>query len=413
MKHQKVLVLDFGAQYNQLIARRVRECGVYCEVHPCTMSVEEIRRMAPIGIIYSGGPSSVYLKDSPHVDPAIYDLGIPILGICYGIQLMAQDLKGVVVSPEHREYGRTETTFDTSCPLFKGLPEHAVTWMSHTDYIEKLPQGFAAAAATGQCPTAAMQNPARKFYGLQFHPEVQHTQNGTAILHNFLYEVCGAAGDWTMGDYAKTAVENIRAKVGDGKVLLALSGGVDSSVCAALLSEAIGSQLTCIFVDHGLMRKNEGDEVEAAFSGKSIRFVRVNAEERFLSKLDGVSDPERKRKIIGEEFIRVFEDEAKKLGKVDYLAQGTIYPDVIESGTGSATAVINKPPQRGRPARLRGLQGDHRAAAPAVQGRGAGAGQGAGSAGLPGVAPALPRPRPGGAGHRLHHQRKAGPAARS
>ena len=337
--HQLVLILDFGGQYNQLIARRVRECGVYCEVHPYTLPLDRIAAMNPIGIIFTGGPNSVYDPQSPHVDTGIYDLGIPVLGICYGAQLIAYGLGGVVVSPENREYGRTQTQFDTGCRLFKGLPPQAVTWMSHTDYIEKLPEGFRSTAHTDQCPTAAMENPARKIYGLQFHPEVTHSENGTRMLHSFLFDVCGARGDWRMDRYAEDSIQRIREKVGDGKALLALSGGVDSSVCAALMAKAIGSQLTCIFVDHGLMRKNEGDEVEAAFAGKGLNFVRVDAEERFLSRLAGVTDPERKRKIIGEEFIRVFEEEAKKIGRVDYLVQGTIYPDVIESGLGNAAVI--------------------------------------------------------------------------
>lgn len=339
MTHETVLILDFGGQYNQLIARRIRECSVYCEVHPYTMPLKEIKAMRPIGIVFTGGPNSVYLEESLKCDPKLFDLGIPVLGICYGIQLMAYLLGGQVKTPENREYGKTETEFDTRCPLFQGLPAKGITWMSHTDYISQLPAGFSAAARTVACPTAAMENPARRLYGLQFHPEVLHTENGMQMLHNFLYLVCGAKGDWSMGDYAKTSIASIREKVGDGKVLLALSGGVDSSVAAALLAKAVGSQLTCIFVDHGLMRKNEGDEVEAAFGSSGINFVRVNAGERFLSKLSGVSDPETKRKIIGEEFIRVFEDEAKKIGRVDYLVQGTIYPDVIESGVGDAAVI--------------------------------------------------------------------------
>ncbi len=339
MSHQMVLVLDFGGQYNQLIARRVRECGVYCEVHPYKLPLEEIKKKAPIGIIFTGGPSSVYGKEAPQVDKALYELGIPVLGICYGQQLMAHGLGGKVVSPDNREYGRTETFYNTDCILFKGLPRQGVAWMSHTDYVEQLPEGFTAAAHTAACPAAAIQNPAKRLYGLQLHPEVQHTQNGIAMLRNFLYEVCGAAGDWTMQDYAETAIEAVRKQVGDGKVLLALSGGVDSSVVAALLSKAVGSQLTCIFVDHGLMRKNEGNEVEQAFANSGMNFIRVNAADRFLGRLAGVTDPEAKRKAIGEEFIRVFEDEAKKLGKVDFLAQGTIYPDVIESGTGDAAVI--------------------------------------------------------------------------
>lgn len=339
MEHQLVLVLDFGGQYNQLIARRVRESGVYCEVHPYKLSARKIKEMAPIGIIFTGGPNSVYLENAPLPDPEVFELGIPVLGICYGIQAMAHCLGGVVVTPDNREYGRTQTSFDSKCALFKGLPKEGITWMSHTDYVEKLPEEFVSVAHTDDCPTAAMQNTQRKLYGLQFHPEVLHTQNGLAMLRNFLFEVCGAKGDWTMGDYAKASIQQLRSHIGDGKVLLALSGGVDSSVVAELLSQAVGNQLTCIFVDHGLMRKNEGDEVEAAFGNSGMNFVRVNAQERFLARLAGVTDPETKRKIIGEEFIRVFEEEAKKIGKVDYLAQGTIYPDVIESGTGDAAVI--------------------------------------------------------------------------
>ena len=339
MKHQWVLVLDFGGQYNQLIARRVRDNGVYCEVRSYKTPVEEIRALSPIGIILTGGPNSVYQPESPKADPALFALGIPVLGICYGIQAMAHALGGRVAACESREYGRTETVYDPSCPLFDGLPAQGISWMSHTDRIEQLPEGFTVAAHTAGCPVAAMQNPARRLYGVQFHPEVQHTAHGDTMLHNFLYRVCGAVGDWSMQDYAKTAVRELREKIGGGKALLALSGGVDSSVVAALLSEAIGSQLTCIFVDHGLMRKNEGDEIEAAFAGRGLRLVRVNAAERFLARLAGVEEPERKRKIIGEEFIRVFEEEAKKIGQVDYFCQGTIYPDVIESGLGDAAVI--------------------------------------------------------------------------
>ena len=342
MSHQTVIVLDFGGQYNQLIARRVRECGVYCEVKPYTTSLDAIRAIDPIGIIFTGGPNSVYEETSPHVDPAIFELGIPILGICYGCQLIAHNLGGRVVPASDasaREYGKTETFFDTSCSLFKGLPAEGISWMSHGDYMEKVPDGFALTAHSDACPNVAIADEARKFYGVQFHPEVNHTENGVKMIRNFLYEACGAVGDWTMGDYCKTAIAQTREKVGDGKVLLALSGGVDSSVAAALLAEAVGRQLTCVFVDHGLMRKDEGDEVEAAFKKWDINFVRVDAEQRFLDKLAGVTEPERKRKIIGEEFIRVFEDEAKKIGKVDFLAQGTIYPDVIESGLGNAATI--------------------------------------------------------------------------
>ena len=342
MKHEMVIVLDFGGQYNQLIARRVRECGVYCEVKPYTTPLEELKRMEPIGFLFTGGPNSVYLEDAPRVDPAIFELGVPVLGICYGCQLMAHTLGGRVTAAQAdsaREYGKTETFYDTSCRLFQDLPEQGISWMSHGDYMEKVPEGFALTARSAACPNVAIADEKRGFYGVQFHPEVNHTQHGTDMLRNFLYSVCGAKGDWTMGDYKDTAIRQIREQVGSGGVLLALSGGVDSSVAAALLAEAVGSQLTCVFVDHGLMRLREGDEVEAAFAPWDIRFVRVNAEALFLKKLAGVTEPEAKRKIIGEEFIRVFETEAKKIGQVDYLVQGTIYPDVIESGAGNAAVI--------------------------------------------------------------------------
>ena len=342
MSHQMVIVLDFGGQYNQLIARRVRECGVYCEVKPYTTPLAELKAMDPIGIIFTGGPNSVYLEDSPHVDGEIFTWGVPILGICYGCQLMAHTLGGEVTAAQDdtaREYGKTVTYYDTACKLFRGLPAQGISWMSHGDYMAKVPEGFALTAHSDACPNVAIADEARGFYGVQYHPEVNHTEHGVDMIRNFLYEVCHATGDWTMGDYKRTAVAAIREKVGSGKVLLALSGGVDSSVCAALLAEAVGEQLTCVFVDHGLMRKNEGDEVEAAFSKWAMNFVRVDAEQRFLDKLAGVTEPERKRKIIGEEFIRVFEEEAKKIGAVDFLAQGTIYPDVIESGAGDAAVI--------------------------------------------------------------------------
>ena len=342
---QKVLILDFGGQYNQLIARRVRECNVYCEVKPYTMPMEKIREFDPIGIIFTGGPNSVYLPDSPQVDPAIFRLGVPILGICYGCQLMAHTLGGQVTAAQAdtaREYGKTETVYDTTCPLFHSLPEKGISWMSHGDFMAKVPAGFALVGHTAACPNVAIADEARGFYGVQFHPEVNHTENGTAMLRNFLYRVCHAQGDWTMGDFCKSTVADLQAKIGSkGRVLLALSGGVDSSVLAALLAEAVGDRLTCVFVDHGLMRKNEGDEVEAAFAKWDIHFVRVNAEDRFLSKLAGVTDPETKRKIIGAEFGYVFLDEALKFGitKEDFFAQGTIYPDVIESGMGEADTI--------------------------------------------------------------------------
>ena len=342
MSHQMIVVLDFGGQYNQLIARRVRECGVYCEVKPYTTPLEELKKLDPIGFIFTGGPNSVYLETSPHADPAIFEMGVPVLGICYGCQLMAYTLGGMVTAAQEdtaREYGKTETFFDTDCLLFKGLPEAGVSWMSHGDYMERVPEGFALTARSKACPNVAIADAERGFYGVQFHPEVNHTENGLRMIRNFLYEVCGAKGDWTMEDYKRTAIAAVRKKVGGGRVLLALSGGVDSSVCAALLAEAVGEQLTCVFVDHGLMRKNEGDEVQAAFQPWAMNFVRVDAEARFLEKLAGIAEPERKRKIIGEEFIRVFEEEAKKIGAVDFLAQGTIYPDVIESGAGDAAVI--------------------------------------------------------------------------
>ena len=339
---QKVLILDFGAQYSQLIARRVREQNVYCEVEPFSITAQQVREFAPIGIILSGGPQSVYAAGSPQVDPDLFTLGVPVLGICYGCQLLAHTLGGEVTAAQDdtaREYGKTRTVFDTSCRLFAGLREQSVTWMSHGDYMARVPAGFTLCAHSDACPTVGICDEARGFYGVQFHPEVNHTEQGAEMLRNFLYAICGATGDWTMADYRQTAIRSIRETVGTGRALLALSGGVDSSVAAALMAEAIGSQLTCVFVDHGLMRKDEGDEVEAAFSKWDIRFVRVNAEDRFLGKLAGVSDPETKRKIIGEEFIRVFEAEAKKLGTVDFLVQGTIYPDVIESGLGNSAVI--------------------------------------------------------------------------
>ena len=342
MPHQTVVILDFGGQYNQLIARRVREQGVYCEVKPHTTPVADLKALAPIGIIFTGGPGSVYDPAAPHADPEIFQLGVPVLGICYGCQLLAHHLGGKVAAAQSdsaREYGKTETAFDTDCKLFRGLPAKSVTWMSHGDYMEKVPAGFRLTARSAACPNVAIADEARGFYGVQFHPEVNHTEQGAAMLRNFLYEICGASGDWTMEDYKETAVRRLRETIGDGKVLLALSGGVDSSVAAALLAEAVGPQLTCVFVDHGLMRLNEGDEVESVFSQRDIQFIRVNAEALFLEKLAGVTEPERKRKIIGEEFIRVFEAEAKKLGQVDYLVQGTIYPDVIESGAGNAAVI--------------------------------------------------------------------------
>ncbi|MCD8383053.1 MAG: glutamine-hydrolyzing GMP synthase [Clostridiales bacterium] len=345
MAHELVIVLDFGGQYNQLIARRVRECNVYCEVKPYTTPLKELKAMHPIGFIFTGGPNSVYLEDAPHCDREVFELGVPILGICYGCQLMAYSLGGLVTEAQEdsaREYGKTMTCYDTGCKLFRGLPDKGVSWMSHSDYMAKVPEGFRLVAHSAACPNVGIADEARGFYGVQFHPEVNHTENGIRMIRNFLYEVCHARGDWTMGDYCKTAIASLREKIGDGKVLLALSGGVDSSVAAALLAEAVGDQLTCVFVDHGLMRKNEGDEVEAAFSRWNIHLIRMNEEERFLTALAGVTEPEAKRKIIGEQFIRVFEQVGKQIGRVDYLAQGTIYPDVIESGSGKAGAAVIK-----------------------------------------------------------------------
>ncbi len=342
MTHQFVLILDFGGQYNQLIARRVREHNVYCEVKSYKTPIEEIKALKPIGIIFTGGPNSVYDPASPQCDPEIFQLGVPVLCICYGCQLMALTLGGKVIAAQEdtaREFGKATTYYDTTCPLFKGLPAEGISWMSHNDYMAEVPAGFTLPAHTAMCSNAAIADVQRGFYGVQFHPEVNHTENGSAMLRNFLYEICHAHGDWTMEDFKNSSIQSIRDKVGNGQVLLALSGGVDSSVAAALLAEAVGKQLTCVFVDHGLMRKDEGDEVEAAFARWDINFVRVDASARFLQRLAGVSDPETKRKIIGEEFIRVFEAEGKKIGQVDYLVQGTIYPDVIESGLGDAAVI--------------------------------------------------------------------------
>ena len=342
MDRELVIVLDFGGQYNQLIARRVRECNVYCEVHPCTMSLEKIKEMNPKGIIFTGGPNSVYGEDSPRCPKEIFELGIPILGICYGSQLMAYLLDGSVKTAPVSEYGKTEVEVDRSSALFENVSEKTICWMSHTDYIEKAPVDFRITAHTPVCPVAAMENAEKKLYAVQFHPEVMHTQEGKQMLSNFVYGVCGCIGDWKMDSFVETTIRQLREKVGDGKVLCALSGGVDSSVAAVLLSKAVGKQLTCVFVDHGLLRKNEGDEVEAVFGPEGqydLNFIRVNAQERFYAKLAGVTEPERKRKIIGEEFIRVFEEEAKKIGAVDYLVQGTIYPDVIESGLGKSAVI--------------------------------------------------------------------------
>ena len=342
MSHQTVIILDFGGQYNQLIARRVRECGVYCEVKPYDTPLHVFKAQHPIGIIFTGGPNSVYLEHAPQVNPEIFTLGIPIFGICYGCQLMAQVLGGQVTQAQDdsaREYGKTVTYYDTTCKLFAGLPTQGISWMSHDDYMAKVPPGFVLTAYSDACPNVAIADEARGFYGVQYHPEVNHTEHGIDMIRNFLYEVCGAVGDWTMEDYKNTSISAIREQVGNGRVLLALSGGLDSAVVAALLAEAIGKQLTCVFVDHGLMRLHECQDVKAAFSKWDIHLICVDAEARFLQKLSGVEEPEQKRKLIGEEFIRVFEEEASKIGAVDFLAQGTIYPDVIESGAGEAAVI--------------------------------------------------------------------------
>ena len=339
---ESILVLDFGGQYNQLIARRVRECNVYCEVHPYTMKIEEIKAMEPKGIILTGGPNSVYDMASPHGDPELFELGIPVLGICYGAQLMAWTLGGKVATAPVSEYGKTEVAVSDKEGLLKNVSDKTIAWMSHTDYIEAMPEGFKATAHTPVCPVAAMENSSKKLYAFQFHPEVTHSQEGMKMLAAFVYGPCGCKGEWKMDSFVEASIEDIRRKVGSGKVLCALSGGVDSSVAAVLMSKAVGKQLTCVFVDHGLLRKNEGDEVEAIFGSEGnydLNFIRVNAQQRFYDKLAGVTEPEAKRKIIGEEFIRVFEEEAKKIGAVDYLVQGTIYPDVIESGLGKSAVI--------------------------------------------------------------------------
>lgn len=340
MNRELVLVVDFGGQYNQLIARRVRENNVYCEIIPYDYSIEKIKEKDPKGIIFTGGPNSVYEDNSPRIDKEIFKLGIPILGICYGDQLMAYTLGGEVTSPDKREYGKTEVNLNNDSLLFKNIKVKDQCWMSHTDYISNVPEGFKIVATTDECPCAAMESEKLKLYGVQFHPEVEHTLFGKQMLHNFLFEICKLKGDWSMASFADEQIKKIKEKVGDRKLICALSGGVDSSVAAVLVHKAVGKQLTCIFVDHGLLRKNEGDQVEKIFKEQfEMNLIRVNAEERFLSKLSGVSDPEKKRKIIGEEFIRVFEEEANKLGDIGYLVQGTIYPDVVESGTKTSATI--------------------------------------------------------------------------
>ena len=382
MDREKIIVIDFGGQYNQLVARRVRECNVYCEIYSYKKDLAEIKAMNPKGIILTGGPNSVYEDGAPSATEELFNLGCPVLGLCYGAQLMMHVLGGKVERADNREYGKTRTLVNTKTALFDGVgfaldcnetfggaitedekscgkylkydsvtgpmfPEENAkvtqVWMSHNDYISKLAPGFTSIAYTANCPVAAAENTERNLYLIQYHPEVLHTLEGTKVLQNFVRNICGCSGTWKMDAFVESTIKAIKEKVGDGKVLLALSGGVDSSVAAGLLSRAIGKQLTCVFVDHGLLRKDEGDEVEAVFGPKGnfdLNFIRVNAQERYYGKLAGVTEPERKRKIIGEEFIRVFEEEAKKIGKVDFLAQGTIYPDVVESGLGGESAVI-------------------------------------------------------------------------
>ena len=343
MEKELVVVIDFGGQYNQLVARRVRECNVYCEIYSYKTDLNKIKAMNPKGIILTGGPASCYEPGAATCSEDLFNLGIPVLGLCYGAQLMTHVLGGKVERADVREYGKTEVKVDRSSKLFSDVSENTICWMSHNDYISKEAPGFSISAWTNDCPVAAVENVEKNLYAVQFHPEVLHTQEGTKMLSNFVFNVCGCAGDWRMDSFVEESIKAIREKVGDGKVLCALSGGVDSSVAAVLLSKAVGNQLTCVFVDHGLLRKNEGDEVEAVFGPNgpyNLNFIRVNAQERFYEKLKGVEEPERKRKIIGEEFIRVFEEEAKKIGAVDFLVQGTIYPDVVESGVGGESTVI-------------------------------------------------------------------------
>lgn len=340
---ETVIVVDFGGQYNQLIARRVRECHVYSEIVPYTKALEAVKEKKPKGVIFTGGPNSVYLENSPTISTEIFELGIPVLGICYGSQLMMHLLGGKVSRAPEREYGKTEVHVKTSSKMFQDVNETTICWMSHNDYIEKAAPGFEISAYTDNCPVAAVECAEKNLYAVQFHPEVLHTQEGKKMLSNFVYNVCGCAGEWKMDSFVERSIEAIREKVGNGKVLCALSGGVDSSVAAVMLAKAVGKQLTCVFVDHGLLRKDEGDQVEAVFGPDGpydLHFIRANVQQRFYDKLAGVEDPERKRKIIGEEFIRVFEEEAKKIGAVDFLVQGTIYPDVVESGLGGESTVI-------------------------------------------------------------------------
>ncbi len=339
-----IIIVDFGAQYSQLIARRVREANIYCEIVPYTYTINQIKEKNPTGIILSGGPASVYEDNSPSISKEIFELGIPVLGICYGGQLIAQTFGGKVTRADNREYGRIKLQTSENAGLFKDIPQDSLVWMSHTDYIEEKPQGFKITASSETCPICAMQNDEKKIYAVQFHPEVEHSEKGREILQNFLFNVCNLKSDWNMGSFAIETVEKIKQTVGDKKALCALSGGVDSSVAAVLVHKAIGKNLVCVFVDHGLLRKDEGDQVEQIFKEQfDMNLIRVNAGERFLGKLAGVTEPEQKRKIIGEEFIRVFEEEKEKLksefGNIEYLVQGTIYPDVVESGTATAATI--------------------------------------------------------------------------
>lgn len=340
MNKDLVLVIDFGGQYSQLIARRVRECGVYCEIIPYTYSIEKIKEKSPKGMIFTGGPNSVYGDNSATISEEIFNIGVPILGICYGAQLMAHVLGGEVKAATGREYGKTDININNNSLLFKGVSEKEQCWMSHTDFITKEPKGFKIISTTSKCPIGAIENSEKSLYGVQFHPEVEHTPSGRLIIENFLYKICKLEKSWTMASFAEEKIKEIKSIVGDKKLICALSGGVDSSVAALLIHKAVGKQLTCIFVDHGLLRKDEGDMVEKVFKEEfDLNIIRVNAKDRFLSKLKSVSEPEKKRKIIGEEFIRIFEEEANKLGEIDFLVQGTIYPDVVESGTDTSAVI--------------------------------------------------------------------------
>ncbi|MGZ7443427.1 glutamine-hydrolyzing GMP synthase [Paenibacillus sp. TH7-28] len=338
--NEMIVVLDFGGQYNQLIARRIRDLGVYSELLPFNTPVERIRELAPKGIVFSGGPSSVYAENAPHIDPAVYDVGVPILGICYGMQLMAHQLGGKVERAAKREYGKADVDFAENSVLTRGLQAKQTVWMSHGDHVTKLPEGFVVEASTEHAPIAGFANAERKMYGVQFHPEVRHSIHGNEMIRNFLYEICGCEGKWSMETWIEDAIRDIRAQVGDSKVLCALSGGVDSSVVAMLIHKAVGDQLTCMFIDHGLLRKGEAESVMETFVGKfDMKVVKIDARERFLSKLAGVDDPEQKRKIIGNEFIYVFEEESRRFDDFKFLAQGTLYTDIVESGTATAQTI--------------------------------------------------------------------------